>query len=305
MRTGSFKRVMLFVAVNLLVILTLSVVMALLGIKPYLARQGLDYSALLAFCAVFGFGGAIISLLISRWVARMTLGVQLIDPENPGGREEAALVNMIRDLCDRAGMRTLPWIGIYQSPEANAFATGSGKNRALVAVSSGLLQGMDARAVKAVLAHEVTHITNGDMVTMTLLQGIVNTFVMFLARVGAFAIDQALRSRDRDGRSGGLGYMGHYLLVMALEAVLMILAMPVIFAFSRWREYRADAGAGELDSRANMIHALRSLKSVADIRDDRAPALATMKINGHDKGVIALLYSSHPPIEKRIKALEG
>jgi heat shock protein HtpX len=299
-----FKRIALFMVVNLLVILTLSVVLAVLGVRPYLAQHGIAYEALLAFCAVFGFGGAVISLLISRWTARMSLGVRLVDPDDPRSPEEATLVNMVRDLCDRAGLRTLPWIGIYRSPEVNAFATGPSRSRSMVAVSTGLLEHMDARAVRAVLAHEVSHIANGDMVTMTLLQGVVNTFVMFLARVGAFAIDQVLRSRSRDGEDRGLGFLGHYLLVMVLESVLMLLAMPIVFAYSRWREYRADAGAGDLTSPSDMIHALKALQAAAEIRDDRAPALATMKINGHDQGLIGMLYASHPPIPKRIAALQ-
>ena len=298
------KRIFLFVAVNLLVILTVNFFVSLLGLRPYLDAQGVHYQSLLAFCAIFGFAGSFISLQLSRWMAKTTLGVQLIDPDRPDGPQEALLVQTVRDLSRQAGIRTLPEIGIYPSPEVNAFATGPSKDRALVAVSVGLLRSMDRKAVEGVLGHEIAHIANGDMVTMTLLQGVVNTFVMFFARLGAIAIDNALRSRDNEGR-GGLGFFGQYMLVSLLETVLMLFAAPVIYYFSRSREFRADRGSAGFLGAATMIHALESLKAHKDVVDNRQPALATFKINGGAPGLLARLFSSHPPLEKRIEALRS
>jgi heat shock protein HtpX len=298
----SMKRILLFVATNILVVVTISFLINLLGIKPYLTAQGINYEALLVFCSIFGFAGSFISLQLSRWMAKTAMGVQLIDAERPRGDLENRLVSVVRRLCQSAGLTTLPEIGIYRSPEVNAFATGPGRNRALLAVSTGLLERMDSRAMEGVLGHEVSHIANGDMVTMTLLQGVVNTFVMFLARVAAFAIDNAMRSRD-DRQGGGLGYFAHYMLVSVLESVLMLLALPVVYYFSRGREYRADSGSAKLTSRETMIHALESLRQGPKVRDDRAPALSAFKINGHGHGIAQLLFASHPPIEARIEAL--
>ncbi|MBI4424630.1 MAG: protease HtpX [Elusimicrobia bacterium] len=298
------KRVFLFFAVNLLVVLTISFFVNLLGIRPYLSAQGVDYGSLLVFCAMFGFGGAFVSLQLSRWMAKTAMGVQVLDPDRPGGAVETRLVAEVRDLCRRAGLSVLPEIGLYDSPEVNAFATGPSRSRALLAVSTGLLRAMDDRAVRGVLGHEVAHIANGDMVTMTLLQGVVNTFVMFLARVGAMAIDSALRSRDEEGR-GGLGYFGHYMLVSVLETVLMLFASPVIYYFSRVREYRADRGSAGYLGAPVMIHALEQLRDHKEAVDAGQPALATFKINGGASGVLAKLFSSHPPIEKRIAALRN
>jgi heat shock protein HtpX len=297
------KRVLLFIAVNILVVLTISFIINLLGLRPYLSERGIDYQALLIFCALFGFGGAFISLQISRWTAKLATGVQLIDPERPSGAYEARLVDAVRSLCQRAGLEKLPEIGIYASPEVNAFATGPSRKRSLLAVSSGLLNNMDERAVEGVLGHEISHIVNGDMVTMTLLQGVVNTFVMFLARVIAFAIDSALRSRDGERRGGGLGFFAQYLLIMVLESVLFLIASPIIYYFSRMREYRADAGSARISGRETMIHALESLQGATQVQDNRAPALSAFKINGHGRGLMGLLFSTHPPIEARIAAL--
>ena len=297
------KRIALFVVVNLLVVVTISFLVNLLGLRPYLSASGIDYQALLIFCSIFGFAGAFISLQLSRWSAKMAMGVELINPENPSGPQEARLVEAITGLCQRAGLSPLPEIGIYRSPEVNAFATGPSRSRSLLAVSSGLLQQMDGRAVEGVLGHEISHIVNGDMVTMTLIQGVVNTFVMFLARIIAFAIDNALRGRDRERRGGGLGFFAQYLLIMVLESVLFLIASPVIYYFSRTREYRADAGSARLSGAETMIHALESLQSATQVEDKRAPALSTFKINGHGRGLAALLFSTHPPIEARIAAL--
>lgn len=299
------KRVLLFMGVNILVMLTLSLVVGVLGLDRGLYAHGLDYARLLGFCAVFGFGGALFSLAISRWTAKMTLGVQLIDPANPGGNAEAFLVEKVRLLSSRVGLTTLPEIGVYPSPEVNAFATGPTRDRALVAVSSGMLQRMDPQAIEGVLGHELSHVANGDMVTMTLLQGVANTFVMFFARVAAFFIDQAMRSRDEDGRRGGLGPFAHYLLVWALEAVFYLLAGLLVNAFSRWREYRADAGAAQCAGKEKMIHALEQLQRASGLVDESHAALATMKIHGRGAGLLSRLFSTHPALEARIAALKA
>ncbi|MBI5624412.1 MAG: protease HtpX [Elusimicrobia bacterium] len=295
------KRLFFFVAVNLLVIFAVNLVIHVLGVEPYLTARGLNYTNLLYFCAIFGFVGSFISLQMSRFMAKHALGVQLIDPRHPGGPEAARLVEMVSRICQRAGMTTLPEIGVYPSREVNAFATGPSASRSLVAVSTGLLDRMDSRAVEGVLAHEVSHIVNGDMVTMTLLQGVVNTFVMFASRVAVFAIDNFLRSRDDEGR--GLGYFAQYLLIMVFETILMLLAMIVIYFFSRRREFAADKGSAELTGRETMIHALESLRDHKNQVDNTHPSLSTLKIHGGSRGLVALLYSSHPPLEARIAAL--
>lgn len=295
------KRVLVYLAVNLAVVVTISLILNILGVRPYLEQGGLNLTGLLVFCALFGFAGSFISLQLSRWSAKRALGVELIDPERPRGEAEAFLVDKIRALCSRAGMNVLPEIGVYPSPEVNAFATGPSKDRALVAVSEGLLRRMDSRAVEGVLGHEIAHVVNGDMVTMTLVQGVVNTFVMFFARVIAFAIDNFLRRGD--DREGGLGYFGYIMAVFLLESVLMLLASPIVYWFSRQREYRADGGGAELAGRETMIHALESLRRSKDLVDERQASLATLKINSRGRGLVALLYSSHPPLEARIRRL--
>ncbi|TPW21378.1 MAG: heat shock protein HtpX [Elusimicrobia bacterium] len=297
------KRIVLFMAVNLAVVLTISVLGSLLGIRPYLSERGIDYGALLALCALWGFAGSFISLQLSRWMAKRAMGVHLIDPERPGGAVERSLVEKVRSLSMKAGIDTLPEIGIYESPEVNAFATGPSKNRALVCVSTGLLERMDNQAVEGVLGHEISHVANGDMVTMTLVQGVVNTFVMFFARILAFAISNAMGSRDRDDDRPAMGGFGQYMLVMLLESVLMMLASPIVYWVSRRREYRADAGSAHLTSRQTMIHALESLAGARVGATAAAPSVATMMIHGEPAGLWSKLYSSHPPLESRVAAL--
>lgn len=301
---GTFKRVMLFVLTNILVIAVVSTLIQFLGLQPYLTNQGINYLSLLIFCALFGFVGAFISLQLSRWTAKRSMGVQLIDPANPRGRTESEVVDLVRSLCTRLNIRTLPEIGIYNSPELNAFATGPSQDRALLAISSGLLERMDPGSLEGVIGHEMSHIANGDMVTMTLLQGVVNTFVMFLSEIMVFAIENALRNRDDNRRGGGLGFFAQYMLIQLLQTVLMLLASPLIYFYSRRREYAADAGSARATGRENMIHALETLKRFTQVQDNRAPALSTFKINGRGQGLVALLYASHPPLDKRIEALK-
>ena len=293
------KRILLFLATNLLVILTLSVVLRVLGIQPYLTRQGIDYQSLAAFCLVWGMGGALISLALSRIIAKTAMGVQVIDPAtaDPAAQQ---LLQTVGNLTRGAGI-PMPQVGIYQSEDINAFATGPTKNRSLVAVSTGLLRKLDNAETEGVLGHEITHIANGDMVTMTLLQGVVNAFVMFLARVIAFALAQAMRRDDNEGMSYGL----YFVVQFALEIVFMILGSLVVMAFSRHREFRADAGGAHLAGREKMVSALEALRRDVENLDPRAqPAVASMKISSRG-GLFGRLGASHPPLEERIARLRA
>jgi heat shock protein HtpX len=285
------KRIFLFLVTNLAVVLTLSVVLSILGVGRYVGPGGLDIGALAIFCFVWGMGGAFISLQLSRWMAKRATGMHLVDGHT-GNPEFDRVYTMIAGLTQQAGL-PMPEVGVYESPEVNAFATGPSKNRALVAVSTGLLRSMREDEVAGVLGHEITHIANGDMVTMTLLQGVMNAFVMFLARVIAYAISNRGDSRDRGGS---------FLVVFVLQIVLGILGSLVTAWFSRQREFRADRGGATLAGRDRMIGALRRLAANRDMVDPNHAALATMKINGI-RGWMSLL-STHPPLEARIAALE-
>lgn len=294
------KSIVLFLATNILVVATISIVTSLLGLHSYLTAHGLDYRSLAIFCAIWGTAGAFISLFLSRFMAKMSMGVVLIDPNTARG-EERTLLDTVYDLASRAGIKTMPEVGIYQSPELNAFATGPSKNRALVAVSSGLLQNMNRNEVAAVLGHEISHVANGDMVTLTLIQGVINAFSMFLSRIVSYAIATALsRGDDRDGNH--ISYLTYGLLTMVFDIVFTILGSLVVRAFSRWREFRADAGGARLTGRNNMIAALRRLGQGQEITDERAPALAAFKISHPPEWM--QLFATHPPLQKRIERLE-
>jgi heat shock protein HtpX len=286
------KRILLFVVTNLAIMVTLSIVLSLLGISGYVREGQLDTGALLAFCFVWGMGGAVISLLMSRVIAKWAMGVRLVTGQT-GQAELDWLYQTVRRLTVQAQL-PMPQVGIYDSPEVNAFATGPSKSRSLVAVSSGLLRTMRREEVEGVLAHEVSHIQNGDMVTMTLLQGVINAFVMFLARIIAFAVRQGSDSRN--------AYMLSFVVMIVLQIVLGILGSIIVAWFSRAREFRADAGGAALAGRGNMIAALRRLSDAKQLVDNREPALATLKINGGQSWL--LLTATHPPLEERIRALE-
>ncbi len=290
-----FKRIFLFAAVNLLVVLTISIVLNLFGIRPYLNAYGLDYQQLLIFCLIWGMGGAFISLALSRVMAKWMMGVQIINPSQAQG-EDAWLINTVHQLAQSAGLPRMPEVGVYESPELNAFATGPTRARALVAVSSGLLQNMDREEVKGVLGHEIAHVANGDMVTMTLLQGIINAFVMFIARVLAFFVSQAVRDDAR--------YVVNFLVTIVLEILLSFLGFLVVAAFSRWREFRADAGGAKLSGTENMVRALQALQLNMQLRErpEEHAAVATLQIFGKPGGFLSLL-ATHPPLEERIKRL--
>lgn len=301
-----FKRIFLFLLVNMLVVLTISITTSLLGIQPYLDHYNIDYGGLLAFCAIAGFSGAFISLLLSRWMAKMMMGVQVINPASASGHERA-LVQAVHRLAQRAGLPAMPEVGIYDSAEVNAFATGPSKSKALVAVSTGLLHQMDEQAVEGVLGHEIAHIANGDMVTMTLLQGVVNTFVMFFSRVVAWGIATAMAG-DRDREERGPNPMVYWLTTMVFEILFSLLGAIVVAWFSRRREFRADQGGAKVAGREKMIHGLRSLKSQLALDpthavDDAQPAIASLKISGKRHGFLSL-FATHPDLDDRIAALQ-
>jgi len=294
------KRVFLFLCINFFVILTISLVLNLLNIRPYLNAHGLDYGALMGFCLVWGIAGAFISLALSRKMTKWMMGVHVIDPDRATGRERE-LVTLVHTLARRAGLPKMPEVGIYESYEVNAFATGPTKARALVAVSTGLLSRMSVAELEGVLGHEVAHIQNGDMVTMTLLQGIVNAFVMFFARVAAFVVSRALRGKDSEESGSSFTYM---ILVFAFEIVFMLLGSIIIATYSRFREFRADSGGARLAGRTKMIAALHALERFVNTHDKHAeqPAFQSMKISSSTP--ILKLFSTHPPLEERIHRLE-
>jgi heat shock protein HtpX len=286
------KRIFLFLITNLAIVLTLSVVLSLLGIGNYVTPYGLDLEALAIFSLVWGMGGAFLSLQMSRWIAKRATGVRLVDGRS--GNPDADWVYATVEKLTQQATLPMPEVGIYESPEVNAFATGPSKSRSLVAVSSGLLRAMRKEEVEGVLAHEVSHIANGDMVTMTLLQGVINAFVMFFARVIAFAISRGGDSRSNAG--------SNFMVVMVLQIVLGILGSLVTAWFSRQREFRADRGAAVLAGKDRMIAALQRLAGNRELVDTSQPALATLKINGTRGWMV--FFSTHPPLEARIAALQ-
>ena len=285
------KRIVLFVLTNLAVVVVLGIVASLLGVNRYLTANGLNLGSLLGFAAIMGFGGAIISLLLSKTIAKWSSGVQLIN--EPRNADEAWIVQTVRGFADKAGIG-MPEVGIFEG-EPNAFATGAFKNNALVAVSTGLLQGMTREEVEAVIGHEVAHIANGDMVTMTLIQGVMNTFVVFLSRVIGYAVDSFL-SRGSDRSGPGIGY---YVSTIVLDILLGFLAAIIVAWFSRQREFRADAGSASLLGRKQpMINALARLGGM--VPGELPKGLQAFGITSG----VGKLFSTHPPIEERIARLQ-
>ena len=288
------KRVFLFLITNLAIVFVLAVVLRVFGLEWLLFQYGVDFWPLLAFSFIFGMGGAFISLRISKWTAKRWMGLTVID--EPRNNTEIWLVNTVQNYA-RAANIAMPEVAVYDSPEPNAFATGPSRNNSLVAVSTGLLRAMKPDQASAVLGHEVSHVANGDMVTLTLLQGVLNTFVIFLSRVIGYVVDRALH---RDGE-GGYG-MGYFVTVIVTQILLGILASVVVSWYSRRREYRADAGGAYLAGRANMIGALEALGR--SLEPEHMPEqLEAMGIAGVRKGGLRRLFASHPPIEDRIAAL--
>lgn len=292
-------RIILFLATNLGVVLVASVTLRLLGIEPYLNANGLNMNSLLIFCFIFGMAGSMISLFISKWMAKRGTGTVVI--EQPSNATEKWLLDTVEELSRQAGIKT-PEVGIFPAQQSNAFATGWNKNDALVAVSSGLLNRMRPEEVRAVLAHEIGHVANGDMVTLALIQGVVNTFVMFFARIVAHLVDQFLKSRNN---GAGLGFMGYFAVVIVAELVFGIVASAIVAWFSRFREYRADAAGAQLAGSGAMINALARLKSETELPDQMPDTLRAMAITkGQTRSLMERLFASHPPLDDRIRALK-
>ncbi|MEM6301422.1 MAG: protease HtpX [Pseudomonadota bacterium] len=294
-------RIILFLATNLAVMVLVGVVFSLLGFESVLAANGVDLNlpALLVFCGLFGMGGAMISLFLSKWMAKRGTGAYVI--EAPRNNDERWLVATVTELAERAGIKT-PEIAIFPSESPNAFATGWNRNDALVAVSAGMMRQFPANEVRAVIGHEIGHIANGDMVTLTLLQGVVNTFVMFFARVIGHTVDRVVFKTER---GHGIGY---YVVSFVADIVLGMLASMIVFKFSRWREFRADAAGASLASRQDMIGALERLMGKQDRAEDLPGELTAFGIS--ERGLsgrsnFRALFASHPPLEQRIAALRA
>ena len=286
------KRIFLFLLTNIAVLLVLSVVCSVLGVDRYLTAHGLNLGMLLAFAAVMGMGGSLISLLMSKWMAKFSTGAEVLT--QPRSAQESWLLATVERLARAANIGT-PEVAIFPAPEPNAFATGASKNHALVAVSSGLLQQMRQEEVEAVLGHEISHVANGDMVTLTLIQGVLNTFVIFLSRVIGYAVDNAMR---RDDDRGGPG-MGYFLVSMVLQVLLGFLATMIVCAFSRWREFHADAGGAHLAGKRKMIAALERLKAAHE------PSTLPQNMAAFGiAGGVGQLFATHPPLEQRIARLQ-
>ncbi len=291
-------RIILFLLTNLAVLLIASVTLNLLGVEHYLSGTGLNLTSLLIFCAVFGFAGSFVSLFISKWMAKRSTGTQII--EQPRTKEEKWLVDTVAELAEKAGIG-MPEVGIFHSDQANAFATGWNKNNALVAVSTGLLQRFRPEEARAVMAHEIGHVANGDMVTLTLIQGVVNTFVMFFARIVGYFVDSLLR---KNSDSSGVGF-GFYIATFVAEIIFGIAASIIVAWFSRRREFRADIAGAQFGSTAGMIGALQRLKAESEMPDQLPSQMTAFGISSHTKMGFMALMASHPPLDDRIAALQN
>ncbi len=297
-----FKTVFLGLLVNIAIMGTLSIILKITGLDQALFQYlGGGYPYLFSMCLFWGMGGAFISLLMSKWIAKTFNHVQVLSVTGPQGD----VVRMVHSIAQRAGMTVMPEVGIYQSPDVNAFATGSSKNNSLVALSTGLLNLMDRDEVEGVIGHEISHIVNGDMVTMTVVQGVVNAFVMFFAFIVTQIISNALRSDNDDGP--GLGFFAQFFVRQALMGVFGMMAYPIVAGFSRYREYKADAGAAKTVGAPAMIKALTALKraypQLVESKDEMATSHATMNISS--KINMVELFSTHPTLDKRIERLRS
>ena len=292
------KRIFLFVLVNVLVIFTISSIINIFHLAPYLTRYGINYESLLIFCTLWGMGGAFISLLISKPLVKMMMRIKVIK-ENNTSENAQFLFETVENLSSKVFIK-MPEVGIFQSNEVNAFATGFSKNNSLIAVSTALLEKLPKEQVEAIIGHEMSHITNGDMVTMTLVQGIVNAFVMFFARILAFFLTS---SGNRNNRSSGMSF---YLFTYLFEIMFMLLGSIAVCKFSRNREFRADLGGANLTNKEQMIAALNSLKSLQEVKDtSKSTALVnTLKISSNKKRGLSLLFATHPPLDERIEKLQ-
>jgi len=291
-------RILLFLATNLAVVLVASITLRLLGVEPYLQANGLNMNSLLIFCFVFGMAGSLVSLFLSKPMAKMSTGTQIID--QPRDANEKWLLDTVAELARDAGIQ-MPDVGIFPAQQSNAFATGWNKNDALVAVSAGLLNRMRPEEIRAVLAHEIGHVANGDMVTLALIQGVLNTFVMFFARVVAQLLDSFLRRDDNEG----LGFFGYMAVVIVAEIVFGLVASVIVAWFSRFREYRADAAGARLAGSGAMINALARLKAETQMADQMPDTLTAFAITtGQTRKLMERLFASHPPLDDRIRALK-
>ena len=290
-------RILLFLATNLAVLVLVSIIFNLLGLEGILTNNGVDLnlSSLLVFCGLFGMSGSLISLLLSKFMAKRGTGTRII--ESPQNKDEEWLLTTVASLANDAGIG-IPEVGVFPSDSANAFATGWNRNNALVAVSTGLLRRFDEREVRAVLAHEIGHVANGDMITLSLIQGVVNTFVMFFARIIGHTVDRVVFKTER-----GYG-IGYYIVTIVAEIVLGILASMIVMWFSRYREYRADAAGAQLAGSAGMIAALQRLKAEQGLPEDLPGELTAFGIRPGKAGNLAALLRSHPPLDDRILALQ-
>ena len=291
-------RILLFLATNIAVMLVASVTLSLLGVGSYISSKGLDLGNLMAFCLVWGMVGSLISLFLSKWMAKKSAGVHIIEtPHNAG---EQWLLSTVKELSDKAGIG-MPEVGIFASEQPNAFATGWNRNNALVAVSTGLLQRMEREEVKAVLGHEIGHVANGDMITLTLIQGVVNAFVMFFARIIGYAVDRALSGNNSDEESSSPGW-AFYITTFIAEIILSFAASMIVAWFSRYREYRADEAGANLVNPQAMINALARLQQTYDQPSELNGELVAFGIGG--EGKMSALFASHPPLPQRINALK-
>ncbi|RED58048.1 protease HtpX [Cohnella lupini] len=290
------KRILLFILTNLLVMATIGIILSVFGVGSYLNESGgVDMMSLLIFSVIVGFTGAFISLGMSRIMAKWMMRVRVLKPEANLSQGERQLVDMVHRLSRSAGLMHMPQVGIYESNEVNAFATGPSKKRSLVAVSTAMLQEMDADAVEGIVGHEVAHIVNGDMVTMTLLQGVVNTFVVFLSRLAAWAVSRFVKEE--------IAPIVHIIAVIVFQIVFSILGSMVVLAFSRYREFHADAGGAHLAGKDKMIHALRGLQAYTSrMRDSQQNSISTLQISGKKR---SKLFSTHPDLEERIRRLQA
>ncbi len=294
------RRIGLFLLLNFLVVMTISIILKIFNVQPYLSKYGLNIPSLALFCFIWGMGGAFISLLLSKTMAKWTAGVKVFD-RNTTDPQLSFVYEIVQNQAKKLSL-PMPEVGVFETPIVNAFATGATRSKSLVAVSRGLLNRLSSHEIEAVIGHEMTHIANGDMVTMTLLQGVVNAFVMFLARVLAFAFSAAGKSRDE--RSSSFG--SFYLFTFIFEIIFMILGSMVIALYSRFREYRADYGGATLAGKQQMINALSALERVHDTAlPQGAKALDAFMIRGGHSSKFLALFASHPPIEKRIAHLQA
>ncbi len=288
------RRVIYFLLTNIAILIVLSITMRLLGVEPYLTPYGLNYQSLLIFAAIFGMGGSFISLALSKWTAKKLSGAQVIT--EPSNETERWLLRTVTELAAKSNIG-MPEVAVYPAEDMNAFATGMRRNKALVAVSYGMLRRMDRENIRAVLAHEVAHVANGDMITLALIQGVVNTFVLFLSRIIGHAVDKIVFKSEREHGPG------FWIATIAAEIFLGILASLIVFYFSRKREYRADSGAADLVGKKPMIGALEALK--ASVMQPHLPdKIAAFGISGSKKQGLAALFSTHPPLDDRIDTLK-